>query len=54
MIINGGGGTEEKCLGQEKIKGDQGWVKKKLNGSGVWVKKICGTICISINKMYRI
>jgi hypothetical protein len=34
-----GVGPKRKWLGQEKMLGDQGWVKKKLNSHGGWVKK---------------
>ena len=32
-------GPKRKQLGQEKIMADQGWVEKKMNGSGGWVKR---------------
>ena len=34
-----GVGPKRKWLGQEKMPGDYGWVKKKLNSQGGWVKK---------------
>jgi hypothetical protein len=39
-----GVGPKRKWLGQRKMLGSLGWVKKKLLSTGGWVKKILGII----------
>ena len=37
-LLKVGVGPKRKWLGHEKMLGDQGWVEKKLNSNGGWLK----------------